>query len=99
MSLASFTTLAGGYAADRLFGFGRSIIFGAVFLIVGFALLAFVGGDVLFVALALVTVGNGLTTANIPALLGQFYGEDDERRAAGFTYLYMAVNVGFFWAF
>jgi POT family proton-dependent oligopeptide transporter len=97
MSLASLATLAGGFAADHLFGFGRSIIFGAVLLIAGFAALAVAGADeTLFAALALIAVGNGLTTANMPALLGQFYDDQDQHRAAGFTYLYMAINVGAF---
>jgi POT family proton-dependent oligopeptide transporter len=93
-SFAALTTLAGGFAADRIFGFGRSIIAGAAFLCVGYATLAFGGKAMLFVGLGTIIAGNGLVHGNLPALLGLFYDEDDPRRENGFTYLYLAINLG-----
>ncbi|MCG8547338.1 MAG: peptide MFS transporter [Alphaproteobacteria bacterium] len=95
-SLTALTTLGGGIAADRIFGFGRSIIVGAVFMTAGFSVIAFIGGDAMFVSLALIAVGNGLTKPTIPALLGQFYDDEGERRASAFTHLYTAINMGAF---
>jgi POT family proton-dependent oligopeptide transporter len=95
-SFAALTTLAGGFAADHIFGFGRSIIAGAGLLCVGYATLAFGGETLLYVALATVIAGNGLVHGNLPALLGLFYGDDDPRRENGFTYLYLAINLGGF---
>jgi proton-dependent oligopeptide transporter, POT family len=95
-SLAALTTLAGGFAADRVFGFGRAIVSGAVLLFAGYGLLAFGGTTLLYAGLAIVITGNGLVHSNLPALLGRFYGDEDERREAGFTYLYMAINLGGF---
>lgn len=95
-SFAALTTLAGGFAADRIFGFGRSIVAGAGLLCVGYAILALGGPSAIYIALGTIVAGNGLVHGNLPALLGLFYGEDDPRRETGFTYLYLAINMGGF---
>lgn len=95
-SLAAVTTLAGGFAADRIFGFGRSIVAGAILLCAGYATLALGGQSAIYIALGTIVAGNGLVHGNLPALLGLYYGEEDPRREAGFTYLYLAINMGGF---
>lgn len=92
-SLAALSELAGGFAADRVLGFGKAILWGTFISFLGYALLAVTELDLLYVALALIVVGNGLHKGNVPALLGRSY-HNDSRRQRAFTYLYMAINVG-----
>ncbi|TNB49249.1 MFS transporter [Martelella lutilitoris] len=95
-SFAYLTTVAGGVAADRVLGFGRAIITGAIIVGFGYLTLGFGGEKLMFLALALMAVGNGLFKPNISALLGHFYTDDDPRRAPGFTIFYMGINIGAF---
>lgn len=88
------TGVAGGFAADKVLGYGRAILLGAVIMCVGYAGLALGSVATMYVALALLIVGNGFFKPNVSALLGAFYADDDPRRAAGFTLFYMGINVG-----
>lgn len=94
LSFAYLTTIAGGFAADRVLGFGRAIIAGAVLMSLGYFTLAVGGGPVLSGALALLVAGMGLFKANVSALLGRFYDQDDPRRSSGFVLFYMGINIG-----
>jgi len=93
-SFAYLTTVAGGIAADRVLGFGRAIVVGALVVGIGYLVLGFGGEPLMFLALGLMACGNGLFKPNVSALLGRFYGEEDPRRASGFTIFYMGINIG-----
>ena len=93
-SFAFIATVAGGFAADRLIGFGVAIVAGAALMSAGYFTLALGGGPGLYAGLALLVVGMGLFKANVSALLGRFYDDGDTRRTAGFTIFYMGINVG-----
>lgn len=49
---------------------------------------------ILFIGLAMVTIGNGFFKPNISTMVGALYEEGDRRRDAGFTIFYMGVNLG-----
>lgn len=93
-SFAWLTPVVGGILADRLLGFRLSIAVGAAMMSAGYLLLQFESHLMMFLALGVLAVGNGFFKANVAALLGQFYGEDDPRRSSGFTIFYMGINVG-----
>lgn len=90
----------GGVLADRLLGFRKTILMGAVINFVGHMLIALVPlGEILFyVGLGFVAVGTGLFKGNISNLLGEFYEKEDPRRDHGFTIFYIGVNIGGFLA-
>ncbi len=54
--------------------------------------------NILFVALGLIIVGVGFLKANIAAIVGQLYPQDDPRRDPGFTLYYFGINLGSFLA-
>ena len=56
------------------------------------------GENVLFLALALIIMGVGFLKANISAIVGQLYPQDDPRRDPGFTLYYFGINLGSFLA-
>ncbi len=96
-----FLPVIGGIAADR-WGFGRMVTTGIIIMFLGYLLLAIpLGGDSLAVvvmgaALLLVSLGTGLFKGNLQVMVGRLYDEARfaDRRDAGFSLFYMAINIG-----
>jgi POT family proton-dependent oligopeptide transporter len=89
-----FTSLAGGWIADRLIGAQRAIISGGLFIMIGNAMLASGSTQVFFVGLLVTTLGVGLLKPNASAIVALLYPERGSRRDAGFSIFYMGINVG-----
>ncbi len=88
------TPVFGGLIADKILGYRKGIMLGAILMALGHFAMAFESKGVFFSALALLIVGNGFFKPNISSLLGKLYPEGDSRRDAGFTIFYMGINVG-----
>jgi POT family proton-dependent oligopeptide transporter len=86
----------GGYIADRVIGYQRSILIGASFMAAGLFAIAIPDPNVFKLGLATIIVGNGMFKPNISAMVGQLYGLSDTRRDSGFTIFYMGINTGAF---
>jgi POT family proton-dependent oligopeptide transporter len=84
----------GGYVADRVIGYQRSILLGAVVMSAGLFMLMLSERPMLLLGLSLVIVGDGLFKPNISSMVGQLYARDDGRRDRGFTLFYMGINAG-----
>src|SRR5579872_2083552 len=93
-SLAYIAPMIGGFIADRLLGFKLSIIFGGIFLSLGYATLATLVAPLFYVGLAIIIVGNGLFKPNISSLLGALYKSGSIARDSGFTIFYIGINIG-----
>jgi POT family proton-dependent oligopeptide transporter len=96
LALIYAAALFGGFAADRLIGYQRSILLGALIMGSGLFVIMIPNQDLFLFGLALVIVGNGLFKPNISTLVGRLYSQADSRRDAGFTIFYMGINVGGF---
>ncbi|MBA8882414.1 peptide MFS transporter [Dokdonella fugitiva] len=96
LALIYAASLFGGYVADQLIGYQRSILIGAVIMASGLFVIMIPNQEVFLFGLALVIVGNGLFKPNISTMVGQLYGPEDRRRDAGFTIFYMGINLGGF---
>ncbi len=94
LALVYAGAIFGGYVADRLIGFQRSILLGAVFMSVGLFLLASPTETWFKLGLATIIVGNGLFKPIISTMVGKLYFQGDARRDAGFTIFYMGINIG-----
>lgn len=93
--LVYISPFIGGFLADKLLGFKTAIIWGGLFLVLGYALLALSSTQFLFYpALATIIVGNGFLKPNISSLLGTQYASTDPRRDSGFTLFYIGINIG-----
>ncbi len=88
----------GGYVADRVIGYQRSILVGAVFMAAGLFMITLPNEDIFKLGLATIIVGNGMFKPNISAMVGQLYSLHDTRRDSGFTIFYMGINAGAFFA-
>ena len=94
LALVYAGAIFGGYVADKLIGFQRSILLGAVFMAIGLFLLASPTEPMFKLGLATIIVGNGLFKPIISTLVGKLYFQGDARRDAGFTIFYMGINIG-----
>jgi proton-dependent oligopeptide transporter, POT family len=88
----------GGYVADRVIGYQRSILIGAIFMAAGLFMITVPDQDVFKLGLATIIVGNGMFKPNISTMVGKLYALNDTRRDSGFTIFYMGINAGAFLA-
>jgi POT family proton-dependent oligopeptide transporter len=94
LALVYAAALFGGYVADRVIGYQRSILLGALIMAAGLFMIMWPSEAVFKLGLATVIVGNGLFKPNISAMVGKLYATGDERRDSGFTLFYMGINLG-----
>ncbi len=88
----------GGYVADKVIGYQRSILLGAVFMAAGLFMITIPNQDIFKLGLATIIVGNGMFKPNISTMVGKLYQLNDPRRDSGFTIFYMGINAGAFLA-
>ncbi|MBX0332049.1 peptide MFS transporter [Pontibacter sp. HSC-14F20] len=93
-ALVYATPVIGGMIADRLLGYRKAIMLGAVLMALGHFALAIEHPVFFYGSLALLIVGNGFFKPNISTMVGTLYKEGDTRRDAGFTIFYMGINIG-----
>ncbi len=86
----------GGLIADRVIGYQRSILIGAVFMAAGLFMITLPNPDIFKLGLATIIVGNGMFKPNISTMVGKLYALNDTRRDSGFTIFYMGINAGAF---
>ncbi|PZP61615.1 MULTISPECIES: peptide MFS transporter [Pseudoxanthomonas] len=94
LALVYAAAIFGGYIADRVIGYQRSILLGAVVMAAGLFLISVPNHQVFQLGLSTIIVGNGLFKPNISTMVGKLYGLKDERRDSGFTIFYMGINIG-----
>ena len=94
LALVYATALFGGYVADRIIGYQRSILLGAIIMGSGLFVIMLPSQSIFMLGLSLVIVGNGLFKPNISTMVGQLYAANDDRRDRGFTIFYMGINAG-----
>jgi POT family proton-dependent oligopeptide transporter len=94
LALVYAAAIFGGYVADRVIGYQRSILVGAVIMAAGLFMIAMPDENVFKLGLATIIAGNGLFKPNISTMVGKLYTQGDERRDSGFTLFYMGINLG-----
>ena len=101
LMLVYFLPLIGGIMADK-FGFGKMVTTGIIIMFGGYLLLSVpLGGDsvalvVMLAALLLIGLGTGLFKGNLQVMVGDLYNDSKykDKRDAGFSIFYMAINIG-----
>ncbi len=93
---AFFSPFFGGLIADRWLGRTASVIIGGAMMMFGHFAMAFEA--LLFPALALVALGNGLFIPPLAIQVGSLYADDDPRKAYAYSAYYMGINLGGFLA-
>ena len=95
-SAAFFSPFFGGLIADRWLGRTKSVIIGGLMMMCGHFAMAFPA--LLFPALALVALGNGLFIPPLAIQVGSLYADEDPRKAYAYSAYYMGINLGGFLA-
>ncbi|KJV25438.1 peptide MFS transporter [Luteibacter yeojuensis] len=90
------TPAIGGWIGDKFLGTRRTMLTGAVVLMIGYAMLWVPTNNAIFLYLALgvIVLGNGLFKPNAGNLVRKIYEGDEVKIDSAFTIYYMAVNVG-----
>ena len=87
-------TFIGGIFADKILGFKKSLVFGALVMILGNIIIAYSPQDYFYVGIVLAIIGTGFFKPNISSMVGDLYREGDPRRDAGFGLFYSGINIG-----
>jgi len=95
-SMVYMTALPGGWIADRLIGQRRAVLYGGILIASGHFSMAVPSLSTFYLGLFLIVLGTGLLKGNVSVIVGQLYGEKDQRRDAGFSIFYMGINLGAF---
>ena len=98
LALVYAGAIFGGYIADKIIGYQRSILTGAVFMAGGLFMISLPNPVLFKLGLATIVVGNGMFKPIISTIVGKLYSVSDERRDSGFTIFYMGINAGAFLA-
>jgi len=97
-----FLPLLGGFIADKILGYGKTIMLGTIIMFLGYLLLALPGMGIAMVysALAVISLGTGLFKGNLQALVGNLYDDPkySNNRDNAFNIFYMGINIGAFFA-
>ena len=94
-ALTYMSPLVGGWIADHLLGQKRTILTGAVVLLLSYLGLSLITSDhLLNLSLAGIAVGTGLLKPNISSLLGNEYPPGAPNRENGFMIFYMGLTLG-----
>ena len=78
-------TFIGGIFADKILGFKKSLVFGALVMILGNFIIAFSPQEFFYFGITLSIIGTGFFKPNISSMVGDLYKEGDPRRDAGFV--------------
>ena len=96
-----FLPLLGGFLADKVIGYGKTISIGLVVMFIGYLMLAIPttmnsGFGLVVGALAVISLGTGLFKGNLQALVGNLYDDPkySKHRDIAFNIFYMGINIG-----
>lgn len=91
-----FTPIFGGLIADRWLGRRPAVVIGGLLMALGHFMMAF--ETLLFPAMAVIAIGNGLFLPNLPSQVTLLYAKDDPRAGGAFNVYYVGINLGAFLA-
>lgn len=96
LSASYLAPLLGGRLCDGRMGCRRTALLGMSLQAIGYLLLSVENPAAIAIALGFMSLGSGLFKAGLQALLSNLYVDSDSRRESGFSWLYVAINVGGF---
>lgn len=96
--LVYVTPIFGGLIADKITGYRKAVVIGALLMTLGHASMALEGltGIFFYLGLVLLIIGNGMFKPNISSMVGKLYKTEDKEKDAGYTIFYMGINAGAF---
>jgi POT family proton-dependent oligopeptide transporter len=106
LGLVYFLPVIGGVVADKVMGYGKTILLGISVMFLGYLLLAVpteantTGEIMMFTSLILIALGTGFFKGNLQVLVGNLYESNlyKDKRDIAFSIFYMFINIGAFFA-
>ncbi|SDB66044.1 proton-dependent oligopeptide transporter, POT family [Flavobacteriaceae bacterium MAR_2010_188] len=95
-SLVYLTPILGGYIADKIIGYRRAVVIGALIMTLGHAAMTVETHLSLYVGLLLLVIGNGFFKPTMTSIISQMYEHHPEKKDGAYTIYYMGVNAGAF---
>ena len=92
--LVYVVSIPGGILADKVLGQKKTVMLGAIILVLGHGTLAIDAPWAFFVGLGLIILGVGCLKPNISTMVGGLYKKGDIRRDKGFSIFYIGINLG-----
>lgn len=99
IALTYLTPFLGGFLADRVLGYIKSIYLGGLLMAAGYIGLGlFKEMSLFYLSLGLIIIGNGFFKPTISTLLGNLYSEEPYKanKDSGYNIFYMGINIGAF---
>lgn len=94
--LVYVTPIFGGLIADKVLGYRRAVLLGALLMTLGHGAMAFETKPFFYLGLTLLILGNGFFKPNISSIVGGLYAKGSDKRDAAYTIFYMGINAGAF---
>ena len=95
--LVYLTPLIGGIIADKITGYRKAVVLGALIMAIGHGCMAIEAIPAFFYGgLLCLIIGNGLFKPNISSMVGQLYKDNEEKKDSAYTIFYMGINAGAF---
>ena len=96
-ALVYITPILGGYIADKIIGYRKAVIIGALIMTLGHVSMAIEAGHIfLYIGIGLLIIGNGFFKPNMTSIISHMYKDTPEKKDGAFTIFYMGVNAGAF---
>jgi POT family proton-dependent oligopeptide transporter len=99
IALTYLTPFVGGFLADRVLGYIKSIYLGGILMAAGYIGMGiFKEMSLFYASLGLIIIGNGFFKPTISTLLGNLYSEEEykDNKDSGYNIFYMGINIGAF---
>lgn len=99
LALTYLTPFIGGFLAERVIGYIKSIYLGGILMALGYiGVGVFHELPFVYLSLASIIIGNGFFKPTISTLLGNLYSEPEykDKKDTGYNIFYMGINIGAF---
>jgi POT family proton-dependent oligopeptide transporter len=94
--LVYITPIFGGFLADKLLGYRKAVVLGAILMTAGHASMAMDTPMFFYIGLTLLILGNGAFKPNVSSIVGGLYPLGSDKKDGAYTIFYMGINAGAF---
>ncbi|MFT5823344.1 MAG: POT family proton-dependent oligopeptide transporter [Crocinitomix sp.] len=95
-ALVYLSTMLGGYFADKIIGYRKAVLWGALLMTLGHGAMALETQTSIYLGLTLLVFGSGFFKPNMTSIISEMYKEHPAKKDGAYTIFYMGVNAGAF---
>lgn len=95
-ALVYLSTMLGGYFADKILGYRKAVMWGAVMMTIGHGCMAVETPFFIYSGLIFLVFGSGFFKPNMTSIISEMYQNHSAKKDGAYTIFYMGVNAGAF---